>query len=97
MENVSNLKGIAKGALLQDILTEIDEMGFSVDYRVLNTAHYGSAQKRRRLIIFGTKKELGSVAVLPSPTYSETGDLFGTPRFRTVGEAFAGLPPANIG
>lgn len=96
MENVSNLKGIAKGQLLQDILDEIDKMGYFVDYRVLNSAHYGNAQKRRRLIILGTKKDLGEVAKLPSPTHSEQGDLFGTPRFKTVGEAFHGLPPADV-
>lgn len=96
MENVSNLKGIAKGQLLNDILSEIDRMGYAVDYRVLNSAHYGNAQKRRRLIILGTKKEIGKVATLPAPTHAETGDLFGTPRFKTVAEALQGLPPADI-
>ena len=96
MENVSNLKGIAKGQLLQDILKEIDTMDYNVDFRVLNAAHYGSAQKRRRLIIFGTRKDIGKTALLPSPTHSENGDLFGTPRFKTVGDAFRGLPPADI-
>jgi DNA (cytosine-5)-methyltransferase 1 len=95
MENVSNLKGIAKGKLLADILEEIDNMGYAVDYRVLNSAFYGNAQKRRRLIIFGTKKEIGKFATLPAPTHSEEGDLFGAPRFKTVREAFHGLPPAD--
>jgi DNA (cytosine-5)-methyltransferase 1 len=95
MENVSNLKGIAKGQLLQDILNKIDNMGYAVDYRVLNSAHFGNAQKRRRLIILGTHRTLEEVARLPEPTHAEDGDLFGAPRFRTVGEAFAGLPPAT--
>ena len=96
MENVSNLKGISNGQLLQDILQEMDALGYAVDYRVLNSAYYGNAQKRHRLIFFGTRKELGKMAVLPEPTHSKAGDLFGTPRFKTVDEAFEGLPPAPI-
>lgn len=96
MENVSNLKGIAKGKLLKDVLNEMDAMGYFVDYRVLNAVHYGNAQKRRRLIIFGTTKELGSVAKLPEPTHFEQGNLFGKPPFKTVGDAFKGLPPVTL-
>jgi DNA (cytosine-5)-methyltransferase 1 len=92
MENVSNLKGIAKGTLLQHILTTMDQMGYHVDQRVLNAAQYGTAQKRRRMIFFGTRKDLGTVAYLPEPTHNETSNLLGLPPFKTVGEAFAGLP-----
>jgi DNA (cytosine-5)-methyltransferase 1 len=92
MENVSNLKGIANGKLLQAILQEMDELGYVVDHRVLNSAYYGNAQRRHRMICIGTKKEFGDYATLPEPTHSETGDLFGTPRFKTVGEAFEGRP-----
>lgn len=95
MENVSNLKAIAGGDLLREMLDEIDQMGYAVDQRVLNAAHYGNAQRRRRLIVFGTKKGLGEMALLPESTHSESGDLFGTPRFRTVGDALHGLPPAD--
>lgn len=95
MENVSNLKGIAKGELFKDILKEIDNMGYVVDHRVLNSAFYGNAQKRQRLIVFGTKREIGKYATLPMPTHSKQGDLFGTPRFKTVREAFHGLPLAD--
>lgn len=96
MENVSNLKAIAKGKLLRQILVKMDQLGYVVDYRVLNSAHYGNAQKRRRLIFFGTRKDIGCSVSLPEPTHSERGDLFGAPRFKTVGEALAGLPPIQI-
>lgn len=96
LENVSNLKAIAKGVLLQQILDEMARLGYQVDYRVLNAAYYGSAQKRHRIIFFGTRADLGSYARLPEPTHSEYGDLFGRPPFKTVGEAFCNLPPVDL-
>ncbi|MBZ0309215.1 MAG: DNA (cytosine-5-)-methyltransferase [Anaerolineae bacterium] len=96
MENVSNLKAIAKGQLLHHILKTMEQVGYMVDYRVLNSAQYGNAQKRRRLIFFGTRKDIGHLAYLPEPTHSEKGDMFGSPRFKTVGEAFNGLPPIQL-
>lgn len=95
MENVSNLKGIAQGQLLADILAEMQALGYAVDYGILNSAQYGNAQKRRRIIFIGTRHDLDAVAKLPRPTHVEKSDLFGSPLFKTVGEAFVGLPPID--
>ncbi|HRE46748.1 MAG TPA: DNA (cytosine-5-)-methyltransferase [Aggregatilineales bacterium] len=95
MENVSNLKAIAKGKLLETILHRMDQLGYDVDHRVLNSAYYGNAQKRHRLIFFGTKKGLDVQASLPEPTHSRSGDLFGRPPFKTVRQAFEGLPAVD--
>lgn len=92
MENVSNLKGIAQGRLLQAILADMQQLGYAVEYRVLNAAHYGTAQKRRRMIFFGTKQTMAYVAHLPEPTHSEHDNLLGLPRCKTVREAFEGIP-----
>ncbi len=92
MENVSNLKGIAKGTLLQAIQQEMEHIGYSVQQRVLNAAYYGTAQKRRRMIFVGTRKDLGIAAHFPEPTHSERGNLLGLPPCKTVAEAFVGLP-----
>ncbi|MDX2078420.1 MAG: DNA (cytosine-5-)-methyltransferase [bacterium] len=92
MENVSNLKAIDKGQLLNAILEEMDAMGYHVSYGVLNSAHYGNAQKRQRLIFLGTKKIYDNAVVLPEPTHFEYTDLFGKPQFKTVAQAFIGLP-----
>lgn len=92
LENVANLKGIEKGSLLQTILEDMRRMGYRVDYRVLNSAHYGNAQKRRRIIFLGTHRSIPKMVHLPEPTHSEHGDIFGMPRFKTVREALAGLP-----
>ncbi len=91
MENVSNLKGIDKGRLLNAILEEMDTIGYHITYGVLNSAQYGNAQKRQRLIFLGSKKMYANSVVLPEPTHFEYLDLFGKPRFKTVLQAFIGL------
>lgn len=96
MENVSNLKGIGNGALLSAILNEMDMLGYNVTYGVLNSAHYGTAQKRRRLIFLGSKKHLKGKVVLPQATHGEPGNLMGLIPYRTVGDALSGLPPIEI-
>lgn len=92
MENVSNLKGIDKGRLLKQILREIDKLGYHVSYRILTATHYGSPQKRRRLIFLGSKKELPVKAKLPEPTHGDQNKLFKLQPIKTVADAFAGLP-----
>jgi len=92
MENVSNLKGINKGRLLQQIMGKMDSLGYHVSYRLLNASHYGSAQKRRRLIFLGSKKGLPVKAKFPSPTHGDPSSFFKLTTLKTVGEAFAELP-----
>jgi DNA (cytosine-5)-methyltransferase 1 len=92
MENVANLKGIDNGRLLQEILSEMDGLGYGVTHRVLNAAYYGSAQKRQRLIFLGSRKELPIQASLPEPTHGESQGFFQLLPLKTVGDAFAGLP-----
>ena len=92
MENVSNLKGIQRGQLLQDILAEMKEIGYKVDARVLTATHYGSPQRRRRCIFVGSREDLLVMTKLPEPTHAEPNSLLGLPPFKTVSDAFAGLP-----
>jgi len=92
MENVSNLKGIDKGRLLDAILAEMSDMGYHVTYGVLNSAHFGNAQKRQRLIFFGVDKKLNQTLDLPEATHVERHNLFGKPQFKTVAQALMGLP-----
>ncbi|SHL13481.1 DNA (cytosine-5-)-methyltransferase [Alicyclobacillus tolerans] len=94
MENVSNLKGMSRGALYDHIIQRMDEMGYCVSSDVLLAADYGAPQMRRRVIFIGCKKDLGRVC-LPTPTHSEVPDLFVSRPYMTVGEAFEGLPSAT--
>ncbi|NJN93105.1 MAG: DNA (cytosine-5-)-methyltransferase [Anaerolineales bacterium] len=95
MENVRGLAGINKGRLLKEILETMKNLGYNVDYGLLNAADYGAPQLRKRLIFIGTKKELGK-ALLPNPTHAEIPDLFTSYTYMTVGEAFEGLPSCDL-
>jgi DNA (cytosine-5)-methyltransferase 1 len=95
MENVRGLAGINKGKLLEETLTAMRNLGYNVDYGLLNAADFGAAQLRKRLIFIGTKKKLGK-ATLPQPTHTEIPNLLISDKYRTVGDVFEGLPPCEV-
>ena len=91
MENVQGLAGVSNGKLLQNILQEMNHLGFNVNWGLLNAADYGAPQLRKRLIFIGTRNEYES-AHLPSATHSAGLSLLANHVYKTVGEAFVGLP-----
>ena len=50
-ENVPNLLGISQGKCFQAILEAISELGYSMCWRVLNSAGFGIPQSRKRLFL----------------------------------------------
>lgn len=57
LENVKNLASHDNGKTLQTILETLrDELGYHVDYHLLNALDFGLPQKRERIIIVGSKK-----------------------------------------
>jgi len=51
LENVKGLKGHDKGKTLKTILKVLDELGYYVDTKVLNSKYFGVPQNRERLFI----------------------------------------------
>jgi len=53
LENVRQLATHNKGATLRRILEILGELGYQVDYRILNALDFGLPQKRERILIVG--------------------------------------------
>lgn len=51
LENVKGLKGHDKGRTLTKIIEVLDELGYNVDTKVLNSKYFGVPQNRERLFI----------------------------------------------
>ena len=56
LENVKQLRGHDEGRTLKVILKTLDELGYCVDYRVLNALDYGLPQRRERIILVGFRE-----------------------------------------
>lgn len=57
LENVKNLASHNNGETLKTILHTLrEELGYCVDYRLLNALDFGLPQKRERILIVGSKK-----------------------------------------
>lgn len=95
MENVSNLKGIVNGTLYSDIIRKMDEIGYNVSAEVLSAADFGAPQLRKRIIFIGCKKEIGKIE-MPAPSHASEPDLIIPHPYKTVGEAFTGLPKLQM-
>lgn len=68
MENVPGLITKNSKAYLLSIINRFEEIGYNVDYKVVNSADYGVPQKRKRLLVLGS---LGKRLRFPIETHGE--------------------------
>lgn len=54
LENVEGLVNHDGGKTLEVIMSKLDELGYKVNYKVLNSADFGVPQDRKRIYIVGT-------------------------------------------
>jgi len=59
LENVKNITKHNDGDTLKVILTTLDELGYNVSHKVLNSSNYGLPQNRERVFFIGFRKDLG--------------------------------------
>lgn len=80
LENVKNLEGHDKGNTFKVIEKTLEELGYKIKHKVLNTADYGNLpQNRERIYIVGFKDEkMRDNFEFPEPVKLETklSDLF---------------------
>lgn len=60
-ENVRGLVSHDEGKTLKTMIDVFTEIGYNVEYKILKATDYGVAQKRERVIIIGTRKDLNNV------------------------------------
>ena len=89
MENVKGLLSMKDGEVLNTILDAFrnagDHGGYDVAYKVLLASDYGVPQNRERVIIIGTRRDLGIQPRHPEPHHLD--------HKVTVDEAISDLPP----
>ncbi|QGY00183.1 DNA cytosine methyltransferase [Roseovarius faecimaris] len=75
-ENVYRILGANGGKDWAAIVSEFEAAGYRLKYRILNSADYGVAQLRERLIIVGVRKDLAENFdyQFPRPTHGPDSD-----------------------
>ena len=72
LENVRNLGRHDDGRTLNTIKNVLDELGYNIFHKVLNSSHYGVPQNRQRIFIIGLKRSYTSKEFeFPTPTCEE--------------------------
>ena len=71
LENVENLVRHDDGNTLRVILDTLEGLGYDVHYQVLNAAHYGVAQIRKRIYFVCFRKDLQVDFSFPKPTFED--------------------------
>ena len=66
-ENVKGILSMENGKVIEMILNDFRELGYKVDYKLLNAAEYGIPQLRERVIIIGNR--LNKVNSYPNKTH----------------------------
>lgn len=56
MENVQNLEKHDKGNTLRVMLDSLHELGYTVNYQVLNAKNFNTPQNRERIILVGNRE-----------------------------------------
>lgn len=90
-ENVKGLTNLGKGEVFKMILADFEQLGYKVQYKILNAADYGVPQTRLRVIIVGVRNDIGWEYEFPKMTHSQDGKD-GLPIWVSVSEALKGLP-----
>lgn len=93
MENVTGMASLEKGKAIDEIISSLSSLGYSVECRVLKAEDYGVPQERRRVIFIGVKQ--GYKIFWPIPAYDKSPSLL-THTVNTVWDAISDLPALVI-
>lgn len=66
MENVSGIAGKRGKTILQQLIEDSENLGYTVHIKLVDAQNYGVPQRRKRYIIIGERKDIGSVYIYPT-------------------------------
>lgn len=89
-ENVKGILSMDKGALFEHVRKEFEDIGYSLQYKILNAVDYGVPQLRERVILVGFLGE--NDFQYPEPTHGE-----GLLPYVTLQDALKDLPALSCG
>lgn len=69
MENVKGILTLQNGDYLKNVLRQLRDAGYNVDYKLINMADYGVPEIRERVIILGNR--VGLPVEFPEPDHSD--------------------------
>lgn len=93
-ENVKGILSIEKGKVFQMIKSDFENLGYKVDYKLLNAAEYGVPQTRERVIIMGNR--VGLENIFPEKTHYLNDPIEGLEPAKTVEETIGFLSDVRI-
>lgn len=68
MENVSGIAGKRGKTILQQLIENVERVGYHVHIKLLDAQDFGVPQRRRRYIVVGERKDIGNNYCYPTPT-----------------------------
>ncbi len=92
MENVSGILTMEGGKVLENIITAFNNIGYKLEYRLLNAAEYGVPQLRERAIFIGTRLNVN--IMFPKKTHSLTSEK-GYKKALSLWDAIGDLPQSD--
>ena len=94
MENVLGILTMRKGDAIKEIIESFNEIGYHVNAPIkLNAEEFGVPQRRKRVVIIGSLKEV--VISQPQPLFADNNMFL--PNYVTVSDAIKMLPPIDAG
>ena len=88
LENVQGLLSSDKGRTFTKILRSLDELGYWIEWQVLNSKYFGVPQNRPRVFIIGHLRETSSRPIFPLNGEGEVSD--GGEESKTAGSLSGG-------
>lgn len=95
-ENVKGILSLDKGEAIKNIISDFENEGYMVRYKLFNMADYGIPQTRHRVIIIGQRRDIAPEFLFefPKPTHHKDG--IGLPQWKSISEAISHFPDPDI-